>query len=284
MWPGVARAASPPYPTPAMSAELQAQRFERKYFVSPRQAALIREFVRAYLVPDEHSETAPDLSYPVHSIYLDNDQLATYYATVHCEKTRFKLRMRYYDDEPDSPVFFEIKRRIGDCIQKQRGAVRRNAAPLIVAGYLPEPDHLLSSKPGHLGAVQKFSQLMQMLHARPKMHIAYEREAWVSPVGNSVRVTLDKNVRGVIRREPRFTTEMERPVFPFRDGSLNKTVLEIKFTNRFPDWLTEMVRHFNVMASGAPKYCGSIAEAREEMVSQGTPGDSSQLVTMLRYF
>jgi len=267
-----------------MSADLQAQRFERKYFVSQRQALQIREFVRSYLVPDEHSETAPDLSYPVHSLYLDSDQLSTYWATVHCEKTRFKLRVRYYDDQPDSPVFFEIKRRVGDCILKQRGAVRRNAAPLIVSGYLPEPDHLLSSKPSHLGAVQKFSQLMQMLGARPKMHIAYEREAWVSPEGNSVRVTLDKNVRGEARREVRFSTQMERPVFPFRDGSLDKTVMEIKFTNRFPDWLADLVRHFNVLASGAPKYCGSIALAGEERINQRAPGEAEASSAVMRYF
>lgn len=267
-----------------MSAELQAQRFERKYFVSHRQALQIREFVRAYLVPDEHSETAPDLSYPVHSLYLDSHQLSTYWATVHCEKTRFKLRVRYYDDQADSPVFFEIKRRVGDCILKQRGAVRRSAAPLILAGYLPEPEHLLSSKPSHLGAVQKFSQLMQMLAAHPKMHIAYEREAWVSAEGNSVRVTLDKNVRGEVRREARFLTQMDRPLFPFREGTHDQIVLEIKFTNRFPAWLGDMVRHFNLVSSGAPKYCGSLALSGEERVAQRLPGEEQAVSAVMRYF
>jgi SPX domain protein involved in polyphosphate accumulation len=269
-----------------MSAELQPQRFERKYFVLRRQALQIREFVRSYLVPDDYSvsENARDFAYPVHSLYLDSDQLATYWATVHCEKTRFKLRIRYYDDQPDSPVFFEIKRRVGDCILKQRGAVRRDAAPLIVAGYLPEPDHLLSSKPSHLGAVQKFSQLMQMMGARPKMHIAYEREAWVSPEGNSVRVTLDNNVRGVARHEPRFTTVMENEVYPFGKDLQNQIVLEIKFTNRFPDWLADLVRHFNLVASGAPKYCGSIALAGEERIGDGSPGEAQAASAVMRYF
>ena len=268
-----------------MSAELQAQRFERKYFVSQRQALRIRDYVCTYLVPDEYSlKFGADLSYPVHSLYLDSDQLATYWATVHCEKTRFKLRIRYYDDDPESPVFFEIKRRVGDCILKQRGAVRRNAAPLIVSGYLPEPDHLISSKASHLGALQKFSQLMQMLAARPKMHIAYEREAWVSREGNSVRVTLDKSVRGEPRREPIFVTEMERPVYPFREGVHDQIVLEIKFTNRFPDWLADMVRHFNLVASGAPKYCGSIALSGEEKVGERGPGEAQRGGDVLRYY
>ena len=267
-----------------MSAELQAQRFERKYFVSQRQAVQIREFVHSYLTPDEHSARALDLAYPIHSLYLDSDHLATYWAWAKGEKTRFKLRIRYYDQEPDSPAFFEIKRRDGEYTYKDRGAVRRAAAPLIVAGYLPEPDHLLSSKPSHLGAVQKFSQLMQMLGARPKMHIAYEREAWVSPEGNSVRVTLDNNVRGEDRREPRFTTVMEHPVFPFKAGAVNQIVLEIKFTNRFPDWLNDLVRHFNLVSSGAPKYCGSVALTGEERLGQAVPTDAASVNAMMRYF
>jgi SPX domain protein involved in polyphosphate accumulation len=267
-----------------MSAELQAQRFERKYFVSQRQAVQIREFVHSYLTPDEHSARALDLAYPIHSLYLDSDHLATYWAWAKGEKTRFKLRIRYYDQEPDSPAFFEIKRRDGEYTYKDRGAVRRAAAPLIVAGYLPEPDHLLSSKPSHLGAVQKFSQLMQMLGARPKMHIAYEREAWVCPEGNSLRVTLDKNVRAEARHEVRFTTQMEHPMFPFREGVHDVCVLEIKFINRFPDWLADLVRHFNLEASSVPKYCSSVALMGDEAIGLGRLHHLAALNAAMRYF
>lgn len=259
---------------------MQAQRFERKYFINERQSIQVREFVSGYLEPDEFSVGRPDYSYPVHSLYLDSDQLATYWATVHCEKTRFKIRVRYYSDDPESPLFFEIKRRENECVLKQRGMVHRSAGGLLLAGQLPGPEHLLSYKPHQLAALQRFCYLMQRLDAHPMVHVAYSREAWVSPQGNSVRVTIDRQVRGTPRHEPVFNTQMSNPVFPF--GRQN--VLELKFTDRFPDWLNSLVQHFNLLQTGAPKYCGSVAEAGEQrVIGRGPNGMQLKLAALLKY-
>ena len=123
-----------------MEEQLQHQRFERKYFITERQAIQIREFIKGYLVPDKFSENCPDYAYPVHSLYLDSSELMTYWATVHCEKRRFKLRVRFYDEKPESPLFFEVKRRENECILKQRGVVHRGAAASLLAGSVPAAD------------------------------------------------------------------------------------------------------------------------------------------------
>lgn len=261
-----------------MADRMQAQRFERKYFITAHQADEVRAFVSGYLELDEFSRTQPSHSYPVHSVYLDSDQLTTYWATVHCEKKRFKLRVRYYSD--DSPLFFEIKRRENECVLKQRGAVHREFGTLLLAGQLPAPEHLLSGKPQHLAALQRFSYLMQRLRARPTVHVGYLREAWVSLQGNSVRVTIDHNVRGEVRREALFTTHMERPVWPFQ----HQIILEIKFTDRFPDWLRDMVRHLNLLQCGVPKYCGSVAvEGEQRVVAKPASSAEQKLAEVLKY-
>ena len=247
--------------------ELQPQRFERKYLITEIQALQVREFVRTHLVPDEHSAAKPGWAYPVHSIYLDSDQLTTYWATVHCEKTRFKLRLRYYDDDPDSPVFFEIKRRENECVLKQRGALRKDAAPLLVFGHFPEPGQLFTSKPSHVVALQRFCQLMYQLSARPKVHVAYEREAWVHPDTNAVRVTMDRQVLGEEAHTVRLSTRMSQPCRPFGQ----KVVLELKFTNRFPDWFRELVRVFGVMQCGAAKYCECVQGIGFEKLGSDLP-------------
>ncbi len=259
---------------------MQAQRFERKYFLTERLALQVREFISGHLQLDENSEGRPDYSYPVHSLYLDSHQLATYWATVHCEKKRFKLRVRYYDADPESPLFFEIKRRENECVLKQRGVVQRNAGALLLAGQLPGPEHLITYKPHHLAALQRFCYLMQRLDAHPTVHVAYLREAWVSPQGNSVRVTIDRQVRGEPRHEPVFRTELRDPVFPFG----KQHVLELKFTDRFPDWFKDMVQHFNLVQTGAPKYCGSVAEAGEQRVSAGGANGMQQRLAEVMKF
>lgn len=264
-----------------MEDQMQTSRFERKFIITEKQASVIREYLRGYMVPDEFSLGKPDGNYPVHSLYLDSDHLATYWATVQTEKTRFKLRIRYYDDEPNSPVFFEIKRRVDQCIFKQRGAVHRWAAPALVAGQFPEPSHLVSSNPKHLVALQNFCRLTLQLHASPKMHIAYEREAWLSPGSNSLRITFDKYVRGEQRLEPKFLTAMNDPVSPF----VGRWIMEIKYTNRFPSWLADMVRQLDLVQTGASKYCGSISNVANNCVGAFKPQVANWTqVELLKYF
>src|SRR3954451_5565037 len=154
-----------------MKDKLQASRFEQKYIIDEDTALGLREFVRSYLELDENGVGKPNYSYPVHSLYLDSDDLSLYWQTINGNKNRYKLRLRFYNDIPDTPIFFEIKRRMNNCILKQRAAVRREAVPLLLSGQLPEESHLLSKGSKHLMALQNFCRLMEELNASPKAHI-----------------------------------------------------------------------------------------------------------------
>ena len=130
---------------------MQQSRFELKYIISEPTALLARDFVRSYLDMDEYSVGRPNYSYPVHSLYLDSDDLKLYWTTINGDKNRYKLRLRYYSTNQDTPVFFEIKRRVNSCIQKQRGGVRQDAVDRILSGYMPEPAHMVSKSPNQSG-------------------------------------------------------------------------------------------------------------------------------------
>ena len=229
---------------------MQKSRFELKYIIPEETALKVRDFVRCYLGTDEFSIGKPNFSYPVHSLYLDSNDLKLYWTTINGDKNRFKLRLRYYDTKPGSPVFFEVKRRMNNCILKQRGGVRLDAVDWLFSGHFPETGHLLSKNdPGQLVALQRFCQLMQDIHAVPKVHIAYLREAYVSD-DDAVRVTLDRSVRGEENLHHSIKTEMVNPVHCF--GSY--VILELKFTDRFPNWFRELVEVFGGMQCGAAKY------------------------------
>ena len=235
--------------------KLQTSRFEQKYIVTEDVALQVRDFVHSYLELDENGVGKPNFSYAVHSLYLDSDDLRTYWETINGNKNRYKLRLRFYSNLPDSPVFFEIKRRMNNCIMKQRGGVRRDAVDEMLAGRLPEPSDLVSRDPKHVLALQHFSRLMMDIGARPKMHIAYYREAYVPHDDNSARLTMDREVRSEPELTARLSTEMVNPVLIWgRD-----IVLELKFTNRFPEWMREMVRVFGLRQCGAAKYVDGVA-------------------------
>ena len=239
---------------------MQKQRFELKYRISEEWALRVREFVRSYLQVDEHGLGKPDLSYPVHSLYLDSDDLFTYWRTINGDKNRFKLRLRFYNQHPDTPVFCEIKYRVDNCISKQRGGVRKEAVPWLLAGQLPAVEHVLSKDTKAVHAIERFCELTQVLRARPKVHVAYQREAWVDPNSDAVRVTFDRHVLGEAEPTTCFRTEMTNPCRPFG----NEVILELKFTNRFPKWLREMVERFELIRGSAAKYCECVEMIGEE--------------------
>ena len=237
--------------------KMQLQRWELKYVIPEELALAVRDFVSSYLEIDEYGAGRPNLSYTIHNLYLDSDDLAIYWGTINGDKNRYKLRLRFYADNPNpqAPVFFEIKRRMNDAILKQRCGVHRPAVEAVLAGQLPEPQELVGQDARQLVAIQRFIELSSDVRAHPVAHVSYDREAWISPHDNSVRVTFDRNVLISPEFTARFTSEMDDPTLVF--GSM--VVLELKFTGRFPDWFADMVRVFGLRQGSASKYADGIA-------------------------
>src|SRR6476469_5397570 len=163
---------------------LMESRYELKYLISESTARQVRAFVRQYLELDEYGEGQPNMSYPVHSLYLDSDDWKIYWRTVNGDKNRFKLRIRYYSEHREAPVFFEIKRRMKDVILKARCGVKREGVGYVLGGHLPPAEVMVSRTSEEEQALREFIRLMENLDAHPKMHVAYQREAYVSDFNN----------------------------------------------------------------------------------------------------
>jgi len=246
-----------------MSDRLQRQRYEFKYWLDEAKARRVRQFVQNHLRVDEFSSRQPDLSYPTLSLYLDSPTLQTYWQTLCSDKNRFKLRLRYYDDQPDSPVFFEIKRREDNVILKQRAAIRKSAVRWLLKGHLPEPKHLLNPRDGNaVFALQRFCHHVHRLRAAPKMHVAYLREAYEDPGDSGVRVTFDRRVESAPQHHDALVARSPNAHSVFGDI----VVLELKFTMRFPNWFRALVETFDCMQEGAAKYVTGILERGEDWV------------------
>ncbi|MBL9198919.1 MAG: polyphosphate polymerase domain-containing protein [Opitutaceae bacterium] len=240
----------------------QHQRFELKYLVTEERALALRRFVSCHLKPDDFAASLPNYSYPVHSLYLDSPQLTTYQAVQTGEKNRFKLRVRHYTAN-DAAVHFEIKRRTNEIISKLRATVHRASVQPLLAGRPPALSDLVKPDGRQLGALQEFCRLMHTLRATPRSHVAYQREAWMSPIGNSLRITFDRDVLC----EPEFGAALDgqfsQPMRVF-DGQV---VFELKFTDRLPSWCGEMIRLYNLVRGGAPKYAQGVLLLGEHRVS-----------------
>ncbi|MBE3123951.1 MAG: polyphosphate polymerase domain-containing protein [Planctomycetes bacterium] len=237
---------------------LQGSRFELKYLISEATARGVRDFALSYLVPDPHADPARNCEYPVHSLYLDSRRLELCRATLRGLKDRYKLRVRFYDDLPESPCFAEVKRRQNDVILKQRAPLRRSAIPRLLAGHWPLPEDIMDVSPRGMGALSQFCRLQAMIQAEGQVFVSYVREAYVTPSDDSVRLTFDRRIH-CVRYDGGGTLAMKaEKIYPRIEG----VVLEIKFTNRFPVWMRLMARHFDLDRRSMAKYVACMCAQR----------------------
>ncbi len=227
------------------------QRYECKYLVPESVAAALRRRLLPFLQPDEHAAGSPDHTYPVSTLYLDGSELQLYRETVEGKKQRYKLRIRAYTDDPTVPLFAEIKRRHDGIVHKQRCPVPRAALATITAGTPPD---LSAMRPAQASALLEFCRLVQLRRALPTVVVRYDRQAYVGAVEPESRVTFDRALR---------TLRTDQPVLPVQDArfqpvAVRGVVLELKFTNRCPNWMLQAVQHFGLRRISFSKYCRSV--------------------------
>ena len=238
--------------------KLQSSRSEYKYLIDAPKACDIRDYVRLFLRPDEFTDPKSGDGYPVHSLYLDSPDLKLCRQTICGEKNRFKLRIRFYDDSPSSPVFLEVKRREYDTIRKRRVAIWRSSLPSLLADYVPARRYLIKDDGHNYDHLWKFCELSRQIAACPAAYTSYEREAYEPHEHNFCRVTLDRDIRaGSFTGALSLANLGHWPLAPI-DG----VVLELKFTDRFPSWMHTLAQIFDLQRISVPKYveCMNVVE------------------------
>lgn len=236
--------------------KLQASRFELKFIIDEHCAEGVRDFARSYLEVDEYADPEKQNSYPICSLYCDNSELFLCRQTVVGEKNRFKLRIRFYDDNPEHPAFLEIKRRITDVIRKERAKVTRQGARRILAGHGPDRAFLFEPENDEVSgrAMVNFCDLRDNIGgAKGCIYVSYLREAYVSPNSDLIRVTFDRLLRGSPYEQGDALELPAEGVYP-AVGNGEKVILELKFTDRFASWMRELVQEFNLQRTSVPKY------------------------------
>ena len=227
----------------------QASRYELKYLISENLADAIRAEVLTHLKSDANS-VAGSRGYRVQSLYLDSKRLHCYQDTMQGNKNRFKLRIRFYDNSENSPVFLEIKRRVTDVIQKKRAAVSRASAEKLLRGHSPAPRMLLKDTPAERDGLNTFFRLKEQLAASGRVYVDYYREAYQNGSDNDYRITFDRDICGSLyvpgsRLQMPDISKMSR---------IKAVVLEMKFVERPADWMIDIAKRFNLRPTSVPKY------------------------------
>ena len=84
--------------------------------------------------------------------------------------------------------------------------------------------------------------------------VRYKREAYESRGGDPVRLTLDTDVVHATT----FEREVRHGDGRWMTTPVDGVILEIKFTERFPTWIADLVRAFGLRQQPVPKYTLSV--------------------------
>jgi hypothetical protein len=80
--------------------------------------------------------------------------------------------------------------------------------------------------------------------------VSYQREAYVTPQDDAVRLTFDRNVQSGRFDQSLQINKLDARFQPKVPG----TILELKFTDRFPGWMRDLAQCFNLTRSPMAKY------------------------------
>jgi hypothetical protein len=231
-------------------------RYEFKYLIPWEQIAPIREYVRAFCVPDAFGD---DGRYEVNSLYLDDWNWSTARMTLDGVRNRFKARIRCYTWAPGDAVYCELKDRVGTTILKQRALLERGLVQDLLAGSLPMDSGFVASKRSHQVDLETFRNRMDRLDLRARLWVRYGREAYGSPYGDGGRLTFDTSLEVQVpdQEDPFVPDHAQWQSVPW-DGP--PVMVEMKFNGAFPYWMMQIVQAFGLRRISGSKYVtGAVA-------------------------
>ncbi len=226
-------------------------RFEMKYLLSLKQAAIFKQALRAYLLSDEHGNG----QYGLASLYYDSPDFRCYWEKVDGIRFRRKLRIRRYEMPgapltADTPVFVEIKQRVDRVTQKRRVVLPYDKA-LQLCNRRQYPEQVAA---GDEAVMDEIYAYLWQYNLRPVSIVRYERQAFIgTDYDLGLRVTFDSALNYQVHH---LHLEEEASGLPMI--SPDRVVMEIKVNERIPYWLTEMIAAHDLKMIRISKYCRSI--------------------------
>jgi hypothetical protein len=224
-------------------------RFEYKYIIPNARLERLRGMISMFMAPDPFA-AAGGGEYTVRSIYFDAPDLRCYYDKLEGVKRRHKVRLRGYNEsDEDGDVFFEIKKKVGEPLYKNRAQTTYGEAQKLLTGEAMESNPADNAR-----------RFMYHLHAwrmQPVTTVIYEREPYETifpDEANDLRITFDKNLRAqpYPALDELFLEDRAKYIHP------GFFIMEIKFNRYLPSWVKGVVNGFGLRKGPASKYALSM--------------------------
>ena len=227
-------------------------RYEYKYIIPTSKINELRKLILPYMNLDKYAVGRKGNEYTVKSIYFDSPSFDFYFEKIEGIKNRKKVRIRSYNcEDPDNPVFFEIKRKFNVPIIKTRSSTKFKYAKEIFSDNRIN-GFIINSKqfPELEDNSKRFFYQIFSKNLRPVILIMYEREPYLHKFDPTIRITFDKNLRSIPfpAIDELYNDEKAKHVLQ------NNFIMEIKFNDSFPSWMKPVIGKLGIRKQAASKY------------------------------
>lgn len=214
-------------------------RHEHKIFINHFDYFAIRSRLRAVIPHDPHVDETGE--YKIRSLYFDNADNKALWEKISGTNMREKFRIRCYNDNYDI-MRLEKKSKINGLCNKISARVTMDEVRKIISGDI---EWMTGSK---RPLVSELYIKMKTEQLRPKTIVDYTREPFVYKAGN-VRITIDRNIKTGVN-----SVDMLDPDVPMATAEGKLILLEVKYDNYIPAFISDIVNVENRQTSSFSKY------------------------------
>ncbi len=216
-------------------------RSELKFTINTHQYSILRQRLRLLLTTDQHADQ--NGQYRISSLYFDNLHDSALHDKLAGVQERHKFRVRTYNGD-DRLIVLEKKMKRNSYTAKLRQAISKDQYLALASG-----DRFAYWNGDVTGLLMETCWRMGHELLRPKVIVEYDREAYVSPLGN-VRVTFDRWLRSGLGNTDLFRSDASfAPVMG--DGQM---IMEVKFDSFLPGTIQDILQMEGLTQQAASKY------------------------------
>jgi len=212
------------------------ERIEKKYLLDAQTYQILLPRLQKYMAIDEYGLST------ICNVYYDTPQYDLIRRSLEKPVYKEKLRIRSYGvPREDSPVFVEIKKKWQGVVYKRR----------VELSMQEGRDYLNNSvKPEKNTQIRReIDYFLDFYKPVPKMYIAYDRIAMYGKQDESLRLTLDFNIRA---------RDYDLDLTKGDDGRLlmdkGMVLMEIKVGGAYPIWLSSLLNEMKIYQISFSKY------------------------------
>ena len=213
------------------------KRREIKYLLSRQQQQLLLQAMEPFMQPDPYGRTT------IRNLYYDTADYRLIRHSLEKPVYKEKLRVRSYRQvTAQDTVFVELKKKYKGVVYKRRICLSSEQAMDWLAEKTAAPEDSQIAR-----EISYFCRYYGPL--RPMVYLSYDREAYFSRGGDSLRITFDDNI--CFRQEQ---LSLEAPAGGKALLQPEQVLMEIKTSGSIPLWLTRELTRLRIYKTSFSKY------------------------------